>query len=96
LKPTLENNKYDINFNFNEIEIQINECSGDQIKMIDINGNEYCEAPICKKSCPVGVRAKCISLLPELNENSIMKNKCLCNSGWKGADCGEENFVNFR
>jgi len=96
LKPVIENYIYDINFNFDEIEIQINECNKDQIKMTDKNGYPYCDIPICKSRCPVGIRARCIPPSPQLNENDIMKNKCECDPGWTGDDCDKEVFVDFR
>jgi len=96
LKPAIENNKYDINFNFNEIEIKINDCNKNQIKRIDKNNNPYCDTPICKSTCLVGITAKCLPISPLLDENDRMKNICECHPGWKGDDCDQKEFVDFR
>ena len=96
LKPVIENYNYDINFNFNEIEVQINDCSKDQIRMMDNNKYVYCETPICKNNCPVGTTAKCKPPSLESHENDKMKNICDCIPGWKGDNCNERKYVDFR
>jgi len=96
LKPIIENYKYDLIFNFDEIEIIINECGKDQIKLFDKNGNPYCDTPICRNSCPVGTTARCVSPSPTTNENDKKKNKCECIPGWEGINCDEKIFVDFR
>jgi len=96
LKPILENYKNDIIFNFNEIKVQIDECSNDQIKMVDKNGCPFCENPVCEESCPVGISAKCVPASSIVNINDKTKNICECYLGWQGTDCDIKLFVNFR
>ncbi|OUM60981.1 hypothetical protein PIROE2DRAFT_13142 [Piromyces sp. E2] len=96
LKPNIENYKYNITFKFNDIKIQIMQCNDDQIKMTDKDGSPYCENPICRDSCPVGITAKCVLPSHEINSNNKKQNICHCYSGWKGENCNEKIFVDFR
>jgi len=64
--------------------------------MIDKHGNPYCDIPVCKSSCPVGITARCISPSPKINENDKTKNECQCIPGWKGDKCNEQVFVDLR
>ncbi|OUM70298.1 hypothetical protein PIROE2DRAFT_56958 [Piromyces sp. E2] len=92
--PTIENYNDPIKFNFNNINITINDCNSNQIKMKDKKGIQYCENPLCHESCPVGVTAKCLSLHKE-NINNINENVCECLPGWKGNNCDHKKFVDF-
>ncbi|OUM66937.1 hypothetical protein PIROE2DRAFT_5797 [Piromyces sp. E2] len=95
LTPTIENYGDKIRFDFPSIEITIKNCNPNQIKMKDKNNIQYCVEPICKKSCPIDISAKCIANSTEL-VNDINKNKCECFPGWYGENCTEKIFINFK
>jgi len=95
LKVVIENYYGEIKLNYSDIIIKIDDCSKDQIRMFDRNNNLYCENPICIDSCPVGSSASCEPYYKE-KINDKTKNICTCYPGWKGDDCEEKIFVDYR
>jgi hypothetical protein len=92
---TIENYNEDIKLYFDQIEIQVNSCNSNQIKMYDDNSILYCVNPICKPSCPVDESASCepyyLSYI-----NDINKNICQCFPGYDGIDCREKILIDYR
>ncbi|ORX77177.1 hypothetical protein BCR32DRAFT_248134 [Anaeromyces robustus] len=86
LKPYIENYHDELQFKFDPIEITIKECSKNQIVVVSNRGIQYCEEPVCKDSCPVGISAKCIAYYNK-EKNDINLNKCECLPGWDGDYC---------
>ncbi|OUM60857.1 hypothetical protein PIROE2DRAFT_13300 [Piromyces sp. E2] len=90
-----ENNH--IELRFNNIEIKVNGCDSNQIKMYDKNGILYCESPKCKSNCPILTSASCEAPAKNFEKiNDINLNKCVCNPGWLGSYCDIKNYVDLR
>jgi len=58
-------------------------------------GLQYCEDPICKSDCPVGVSAKCIPFYKK-EKNDINLNACECLPGWDGNYCENKVYIDYR
>jgi len=95
LKIAIENYNDDIKLNFDQIEIQVNSCNSNQIKMYNTDLILYCENPSCKSSCPVGKSAYCKPYY-ESNINDINQNICLCFSGYYGTNCQNKILIDYR
>ncbi|OUM59259.1 hypothetical protein PIROE2DRAFT_63897 [Piromyces sp. E2] len=76
-------------------EIEIKECNENQIKMIDKSGIQYCVNPTCKESCLINESAICKPYYKE-NINDINLNICECLPGWKGNNCEEKIYIDYR
>jgi len=88
--------KYNETVSFNEqIKINILSCDTNQIKKYTHNNILYCENAICKESCPVGEKAKCIPYYTEsINDSNL--NTCECSDGWTGESCDIKQYIDFR
>ncbi|ORX59218.1 hypothetical protein BCR36DRAFT_275866, partial [Piromyces finnis] len=95
LEPVIENYSGTIQFSFDKIDIIINECHSNQIKMVDKYGIQYCETPKCQDNCPVGISANCIPYTYEFINNRTL-NICECNDGWEGESCNSKVFIDFK
>ncbi|OUM69523.1 hypothetical protein PIROE2DRAFT_2621 [Piromyces sp. E2] len=95
LKFKMENYNSHIKFKFNDIEIIVNTCNDNQVKMYDSNGVLYCENAKCKSDCPVDKSAKCIPYYKE-NINLRDRNNCICLDGWEGENCQNRIYIDFR
>jgi len=94
LKFDLNNFDDDINMNFNEIEIVVESCNKDQIKMYDKNKIVHCENPVCYSTCPEGERASCIAKYKE-HINDMFLNICQCLPVYTGNLCEYRVFADF-
>jgi len=63
--------------------------------MISNRGIQYCEEPVCKDNCPIGISAKCTAYYKK-EKNDINLNKCECLSGWEGDYCENKVYIDFR
>ncbi|ORX57678.1 hypothetical protein BCR36DRAFT_459391 [Piromyces finnis] len=95
MKLMIENYNDDIMFKNSELEIKVNSCNENQIKMYNKKGILYCETPKCKPECPVGITASCIPDSNNENINNPNKNICSCYSGWEGQYCQNKKFIDF-
>lgn len=91
---TIENNNYDIELKFDEIQIKVDSCNGDQIRMYKKNNIIYCESPICYSDC--SEETSICKPGDKENINSPVYNKCECLPGLKGINCEEKIFIDFR
>jgi len=93
---TLVNYNSDIVYDFNEIKINILECNDKQIKLLNNNKIPYCEDPICDSSCQNNNNTECVKPKDVTYVNDISKNICQCKSGWKGINCSEYDYLDYR
>ncbi|ORX43920.1 hypothetical protein BCR36DRAFT_399767 [Piromyces finnis] len=94
LKVIIDNYNEDIQLKFDDIEIVVNDCWDNQIKMYDSKDILYCVDPICRDDCPVPNAAVCIAGYNE-KINNIESNICQCLPGLKGDHCNIKIFVDY-
>ncbi|OUM60769.1 hypothetical protein PIROE2DRAFT_13407, partial [Piromyces sp. E2] len=94
LKFSLDN-KMNINFNVDNVNVTIKDCKDDYIKMYDKNNFYHCESPLCNDECPLKEkRAICIKKGSEFTNNKY-SNECKCLDGWNGNNCNEKEFAKY-
>jgi len=79
---------------FNDIEVEIESCNDNQIKMIKHERYPYCEEPICYDDCPNDV-AYCKGA-SDVSKNDPKLNHCECLMGYTGKNCSQKKFADFR
>jgi len=95
IEPHVENYQENIQLIYNEIEIIIKDCEENQIVMTNEKfGIQYCEDPICKNDCPVGISAKCNPFYKK-KKNDINLNTCECLPGWDGDYCENKVYIDY-
>jgi len=92
----LENYNGQILSDFNNTKIEVSECRKDQIVMFYYKNIIYCETPLCKLDCPVAKSATCQPGKNIIGVNDRVLNKCKCLPGWKGDNCLEKIYINYR
>ncbi len=93
LKFNLEYNIKNIQFEKDQLNVNIKECNDNEIIMHLKDGFYYCENPICDDTCPIMNRkAICKKGVPE-NINLFSNNKCECLPGWNGTKCETKVYV---
>ncbi|OUM69525.1 hypothetical protein PIROE2DRAFT_2623 [Piromyces sp. E2] len=95
IKILIDNYNDEIIYDFEDIEINVNTCDSNQIKLYDTNNILYCEEPICRSSCPVDESASCMPS-NEKPVNDINNNICVCYNGWEGNNCENKIYVDFK
>jgi len=92
----LDDYNYNINVKIDPITVKINECDQEQIKIYYKRNSKifYCEQPLCLESC--SNNTKCIKQSDDIHVNDKNLNICKCVSGWKGINCDEKIYINFR
>ena len=92
--------KDNIKLNFDQFEINVENCKENQVRLFDEKQVPYCENPKCYNDCPVGVRAECIAHNSTLIGNTLINNEqnneCRCLPGFTGNKCSEKEYIDFR
>jgi len=93
LKFSIENDKSNITFKNDNINIYVKDCAEEQIKIYIKDDYYYCVNPICSDDCPISSgKAECIKSDIE-NINDIKLNKCQCLPGWIGDGCQLKDYA---
>lgn len=96
IKALVENYNDEIEFNFENIDVEILKCKQNYITAYDKNNIMYCEKAICKPNCPVGISASCVPNTNSTLNKDIKYSECKCDDGWMGDDCDIKIFIDFR
>ncbi|KAG4088500.1 hypothetical protein H8356DRAFT_1280889 [Neocallimastix lanati (nom. inval.)] len=95
LKISLEHENNKVILTNKEINVKLEKCDKEQIKITDKHNFYSCENPICEESCPIlNGTAECIKGYKE-NINSIELNQCKCLPGWEEINCDKRVFVKY-
>ncbi len=102
IKLILENNnKNEININFDKFKINVNDCDENQIKLYSKDTYFYCENPLCNDDCPVSNGTAICKKNKNIDTNNKIindknNNICECVPGWVGDKCEKKDYADIK